>query len=75
MCQEKDEEDSSTNFNIQVLQKNNKEILIVVDSSCNVNLKKNSKITKSRKQKWEEKHVYGYFKRQIVKIAHEMTWK
>ena len=31
-----------------------------------------TKIT--RKQKWKEKQLYGYFKRQTSKISHEKTW-
>ena len=38
------------------------------------NLKTNSKTIKSRIWKCEEKHLYGYFKRQKEEIAHEMTW-
>ena len=33
---------------------------------------KKTKIT--RKQKWEEKQLYGYFKRQTTEIFHEKTW-
>ena len=29
----------------------------------------------TRKQKWEEKQMYGYFKRQTSKISHENAWK
>ena len=32
------------------------------------------KATKTRKQKWNEKQLYGYFKQQSDKIAHETTW-
>ena len=32
------------------------------------------KTTITRKQKWEEKHLCGYFKRQTSKIAHRKTW-
>ena len=28
----------------------------------------------SRKQKWEEKKLYGHFKRQTSEISHEKTW-
>ena len=37
--------------------------------------KKNSKTTikKSRKQKWEEKQLYRYFKRQTKEIADKMS--
>ena len=34
----------------------------------------NRKTTKNRKQKWEEKQLYGYFKRQIEEVALEKTW-
>ena len=30
--------------------------------------------TKIRKQKWEEKQLYGHFKRQIGEVTHEKTW-
>ena len=30
--------------------------------------------TITRKQKWEEKQLYGYFKRQIGEISHEKIW-
>ena len=33
----------------------------------------NIKTIKTRKQKWEEKQLYGYFKRQTSVIAQEMT--
>ena len=26
------------------------------------------------KKKWEEKQMYGYFKRQTIEISHEKTW-
>ena len=29
---------------------------------------------KANKQKWEEKQLYEYFKRQSVKILHGKTW-
>ena len=29
---------------------------------------------KLEKKKWEEKQLYGYFKRQTGEIAHEKTW-
>ena len=31
-----------------------------------------TKIT--RKQNWEEKQLYGYFKRQTNELSHEKTW-
>ena len=30
--------------------------------------------TMTRKQKWEEKQLYGYFKWQTSEISHEKTW-
>ena len=41
--------------------------------SNNNNIKSNSKTTKSSKQKWKRKQLYGYFKQQTKKIAHNMT--
>ena len=35
---------------------------------------KTNKKTITRKQKWEEKHLYGRFKRLISNISHEKTW-
>ena len=35
---------------------------------------KNKKKKQTRKQKWEGKQLYVYFKQQIGKIAHEKTW-
>ena len=32
------------------------------------------KNNKDQKIKWEEKQLYGHFKRQIGEIAHEKTW-
>ena len=29
----------------------------------------------TRKQKWEEKQLYGHFKRLISNISHEETWR
>ena len=49
--------------------KTSKEILITVASNSN-GTSPNSKITKSRKQKWKEKQLYGYYKRQTEEIAH-----
>ena len=49
----------------------------MVTSNSNINwnnLRTNSKTTKSRKAKCEEKQLYRYFKRQTKKIAHEMLW-
>ena len=34
----------------------------------------NERMTKTRKQKWEEKHLYGRFKRLINNISHKKTW-
>ena len=40
----------------------NQEKLITVASNSNVNIRTQSKTTKSRRQKWEEKQLYEYFK-------------
>ena len=42
------------------------------NSRCNILT--NRKTTKTRKQKWEEKQLYGHFKQQIGEVAHEKTW-
>ena len=34
----------------------------------------NEKMTTTRKQKWEEKQIYGRFKRLINNISHQKTW-
>ena len=34
-----------------------------------------NRMTITRKQKWEEKHLYGHFKRLINTISHQKTWK
>ena len=33
-----------------------------------------NRITRTWKQKWKEKQLYGYFKRQTDEIPHEKTW-
>ena len=33
-----------------------------------------NRMTITRKQKWEEKQLYGHFKRLINNISHEKTW-
>ena len=38
------------------------------------NIRTNRKTTKTRKQKWKKKQLYGYFKQQTGKIANEETW-
>ena len=32
------------------------------------------RMTTTRKQKWEEKQLYGHFKRLIKNISHQKTW-
>ena len=34
-----------------------------------------NRMTITRKQKWQEKQIYGRFKRLINNISHEKTWK
>ena len=34
----------------------------------------NKRMTKTRKQKWEEKQLHGRFKRLINNISHDKTW-
>ena len=53
--------------------KMSKERLITATRNNTENKKINRK-TITRKQKWEEKQLYGYFKRQTKEISHEKTW-
>ena len=48
-------------------------MLITAANNSYVNIRTNSKTTKSTKQKGEEKQLYGYFKRQAKEIVHKMT--
>ena len=50
-----------------------KERLITVIRNSKDNIKVN-RSTIMRKQKWEEKQLYGYFKRQTDKFSYEKTW-
>ena len=47
--------------------------LITVISNYTDNMIDN-RMTKNRKQKWEEKQLHGRFKRLINNISHEKTW-
>ena len=51
-----------------------KERLITAARNSNINIWTSKNTTKTRKQKWEEKQLYGYFKRQTAEIAHVKTW-
>ena len=52
-----------------------KEKLITVASYNIGNIRTNRKNTKkTRKQKWKEKQLYGYFKRQTDEIVYEKNW-
>ena len=50
-----------------------KEKLIIVTRNNTNNLSIN-RTTITRKQKWEEKQLYRYFKRQTSDISHGKTW-
>ena len=54
--------------------KKSKDRLITATSDGIGNIRPNRQTIKTRKQKREEKQLYGYFKRQNSKIAHEKTW-
>ena len=74
MCQENKEEEDSTVVEIawmhqyndttttQKVQRKRPEIALI------------NWVTTDRKQKWEEKQLFGYFKRQADEISHEKTW-
>ena len=60
---------------IRVLEdyiKENKEEIITALSNSAVNIRINRK-TITKKQKWEEKQLYGYFVRQTDEVSHEKT--
>ena len=54
--------------------KKSKDRLLMAANNSRCGIWTNRKTTKTRKQKWEEKQLYGYFKRQIEEVAHEKTW-
>ena len=74
MCQEKVEEDSFVLRNASIWLedyiKKPKEILITAASNSTDNIRTNRTTIKTWKQKWEEKQLYGYFKRHTGKISH-----
>ena len=82
MHQERREEEDlpalKTNFDesIQRLQDNiekHKEGLIrAIKNDTDITM--TNRMTITRKQKWEEKQLYGRFKRLINNISHEKTW-
>ena len=59
--------------------KKSKEKQITVSRKALTMLGQKRTTTKTRKQRWKEKQLYGYFKRQTGKISHKMTgtwlWK
>ena len=46
---------------------------LITATRNNINYTRTNTST-TRKQKWEEKQLYGRFKRQISNISHEITW-
>ena len=53
--------------------KKDKEGLITATNNITDNIRIN-RTTISIKQEWEDKQLYGYFKRQTREISHEKTW-
>ena len=53
--------------------KMSKERLITAANNSTDNIGVNKTII-TRKQKWEEKQLYGYFKQQTDEISHKKTW-
>ena len=60
--------------NVKNYIKKNEKRLIKAASNSTDNIRTNRKIANTRKQKWEEKQLYGYFERQTSAIAHENAW-
>ena len=72
MCQEKKEEEDSVDASIRRLEdyiEKCRERLITITRNNTDN-----RTTITRKQKWEEKQLYGHFKRLISNFSHEKTW-
>ena len=61
--------------NSQGVKKRKKErrLITAANDNCIGNINIDRKTTKARKQKWEEKELYRYFKRQTGEIKHEKT--
>jgi len=53
---------------------NSKERLIAAAKKSICNTVTNRNTSKNKKQKWEEKQLHGYFKRQTQEISHQKTW-
>ena len=53
--------------------KKSKERLIIIANGSSGNISTDRKIIKTRKQKWGEKQLYGYFKSQTDDIVYEKT--
>ena len=53
--------------------KKNKERLLTATRNHTNNIRTN-RTTINIKEKWEEKQLYGYFKRQTSELSHEKTW-
>ena len=81
ICQEKKDEEESQAFKIidapihcqedYIKKRGGRLITATRNNSDNTSINRTA-IT--RKLKWEEKHLYGYFKRQTSEISHEKTW-
>ena len=48
---------------------------LIISSRNNTDDMRTNRTTITRKQIWEEKQLYGRFKRQISNISHEKTWR
>ena len=59
------------------IKKKSKERLITAASNSNGNIRTKRETIKTTNKKWEEKQLYGYFKRQTGDIVHEKarTWQ
>ena len=47
---------------------------LIIASRNNTDNTRINRMTITRKQKWEEKQLYGCYKRLIINISHEKTW-
>ena len=60
--------------NLKTTYKKSREKLITETNKSTGNIMVNRR-TIIREQKWKEKQLYGYFKRQTSEISHGKTWK
>ena len=77
MCHEKEKEDlpvfKTQRIEDYIKKKHGRRLITAIRNNRDITSINRTKIT--RKQKWKERQLYGYFKRQISEISREKkTW-